>query len=177
MVSGTSMGSPGVVRCVAIVPDNPRRKDPEATGVGVAMRPMTPDETRAFLLEGTRTGKLAWVGRDGRPHVAPVWFTLDGDDVVFNTHIDTGKAKALRREGAACLVVDEESPPYGFVKIDATVSFDDDPARVRALATAVGGRYMGADRAEEYGARNGVAGELVVRLSPAKVTAVTDVSA
>ena len=44
------------------------------------MRPMSDDETRAFLSEGTRTGKLAWVGRDGSPHVAPVWFVLDGDD-------------------------------------------------------------------------------------------------
>ncbi len=105
-----------------------------------------------------------------------MWFTLDGDDVVFNTHVDTGKARALRREGRACLVVDEESPPYGYVKIDATVRFDDDPAHVRALATALGGRYMGADRADEYGARNGVPGELVVRLTPTKVAAVTDLS-
>ena len=141
------------------------------------MRSMTPDETRSFLLAGTRTGKLAWVGKDGRPHVAPIWFTLDGDDVVFNTHLDTGKAKALRREGRACLVVDEEAPPYGYVKIDATVGFDDDRARVRALATTLGGRYMGADRAEEYGARNGAPGEVIVRLTPTKVTALADISA
>lgn len=141
------------------------------------MHSMTPDETRSFLLAGTRTGKLAWVGQDGRPHVAPIWFTLDGDDVVFNTHLDTGKAKALRREGRASLVVDEEAPPYGYVKIDATVAFDDDPARVRALATTLGGRYMGADRAEEYGARNGTRGEVIVRLTPTKITALADISA
>lgn len=35
--------------------------------------------------------------------------------------------------------------------------------------TATGGRYMGADRAEEYGRRNGVPGELVVRIRPTKV--------
>ncbi len=137
---------------------------------------MTPDEITAFLSEGTRTGKLAWVGADGRPHVAPIWFVLDGDDVVFNTGDDTGKAKALRREGRACLVVDDEAPPYAFVKIDATVSFDDDLDRVRAVATEIGGRYMGADRAEEFGARNGVPGELIVRLSPERITALDDVS-
>ena len=59
------------------------------------MREMTAEEIRAFLLEGTRTGKLAWVGQDGRPHVAPIWFVLDGDDLIFNTHEDSGKAKAL----------------------------------------------------------------------------------
>ena len=140
------------------------------------MKPMTPEETTAFLLAGTRTGKLAWVSQTGAPHVAPIWFTLDGDDVIFNTHEDSGKAKALVREGRASLVVDLEEPPYAFVKIDATVSFEDDLDRVKAVATEIGGRYMGADRAEEFGARNGVPGELVVRLTPTKVTALDDLS-
>lgn len=140
------------------------------------MRPMTKDETSAFLLSGTRTGKLAWVSQNGAPHVAPIWFTLDGDDVIFNTHQDSGKAKALAREGRACLLVDLEAPPYAFVKIDATVTFEDDLDRVRAVATEIGSRYMGEDRAEEFGARNGVPGELVVRLTPTKVTALDDVS-
>lgn len=137
---------------------------------------MTKDEIRAFLLTGTRTGKLAWVSRDGAPHVAPVWFILDGDDVIFNTHSDSGKAKALVREGRASLLVDLEAPPYGFVKVDGTVSFDDDLDRVRAVATQIGHRYMGSDRAEEFGARNGVPGERIVRLTPTKITALDDVS-
>lgn len=140
------------------------------------MQPMTPEETTAFLLTGTRTGKLAWVSQTGAPHVAPIWFILDGDDVIFNTHEDSGKAKALAREGRASLVVDLEEPPYAFVKIDATVSFEDDLDRVKAVATEIGGRYMGADRAQEFGARNGVPGELMVRLTPTKVTALDDLS-
>ena len=140
------------------------------------MRHMTADEIRAFLLEGTRTGKLAWVGRDGRPHVTPVWFVLDGDDVIFNTHEDSGKAKALKREGRASLVVDDQEPPYSFVKIDGTISTDAELERVRTVATQIGGRYMGADRAEEFGARNGVPGELVIRLTPTRITARAGVS-
>ena len=140
------------------------------------MREMTNDETTTFLLSGTRTGKLGWVSQNGAPHVAPIWFTLDGDDIIFNTHEDSGKAKALKREGRACLLVDLEEPPYAFVKIDATASFEDDLERVKAVATEIGGRYMGADRAEEFGTRNGVPGELIVRLTPTKVTALDDVS-
>ncbi len=140
------------------------------------MREMTEAETKAFLLTGTRTGKLAWVSQSGAPHVAPIWFTLDGDDIVFNTHEDSGKAKAMAREGRACLLVDLEEPPYAFVKIDGTISFEDDLDKVRSLATEIGGRYMGPDRAEEFGARNGVPGELVVRLTPTKITALDDVS-
>ena len=140
------------------------------------MREMTEAETKAFLLTGTRTGKLAWVSQSGAPHVAPIWFTLDGDDIVFNTHEDSGKAKAMAREGRACLLVDLEEPPYAFVKIDGTISFEDDLDKVRSLATEIGGRYMGPDRAEEFGARNGVPSELVVRLTPTKITALDDVS-
>ena len=140
------------------------------------MREMTNEETRAFLSEGTRTGKLAWVSQNGAPHVAPICFVLDGDDVIFNTHSDSGKAKALAREGRASLVVDMEAPPYAFVKVDGTISFDDEPNAVRAVATRIGGRYMGADRAEEFGERNGVSGERIVRLTPTKITALDDVS-
>jgi len=131
---------------------------------------------RAFLLHGTRTGKLAWVGADGAPHVAPIWFVLDGDDVVFNTGAETGKGRALRREGRASLVVDDETPPYGFVKVDGPVSLSDELEEVRRFAALIGGRYMGADRAAEYGARNGVPGELLVRLHARRVTAHFDVA-
>jgi hypothetical protein len=36
-------------------------------------------------------GKLATTRADGRPHVVPIWFVLDGDDLVFNTGADTVK--------------------------------------------------------------------------------------
>lgn len=149
------------------------------------MRDMTPDETVAFLCEGTKTGKLAWVGKDGSPHVAPIWFVLDSNtsenaaasfDIIFNTHEATGKAKAMKREGRASMVVDDQEPPYSFVKIDGAITFDDNLDNVRTTATKIGGRYMGTDRAEEFGARNGVAGELVVRLTPRNVQAKADVS-
>lgn len=141
------------------------------------MREMTNEQTREFLSAGTRTGKLAWVSQNGAPHVAPVWFVLDGDDLIFNTHEDSGKAKALAREGRASLVVDLEAPPYAFVKVDGTVSFEDELDYVREVATRIGGRYMGPDRAEEFGNRNGVPGERVVRLTPTRITALDDVSA
>jgi hypothetical protein len=44
------------------------------------------------------------------------------------------------------------------------------------FATAIGGRYMGADRAGEFGRRNAVPGELLVRLRPERVIAATDVA-
>src|SRR4029450_1551874 len=128
-------------------------------------------EWRAFLLEAPRTGKLAVVRADGRPHVAPVWFDLDGDQIVFTTWHETVKARALRRDGRACLCVDDAPPPFAFVIVEGTASLrDDDPDKLR-WTTRIAGRYMGADQAEAYGRRNAVPGELLVRLTPTRVVA------
>ena len=132
---------------------------------------MTDEQWRAFVLEGTRTGKLATVRKDGSPHVVPIWFVLDGDDVLFNTGAETLKGRNLRREGRAALCVDDDRPPFAFVSISGPVDLVDDLDQVRRWATAIGGRYMGAGRAEEFGARNGVPGELLVRLRAERVFA------
>jgi len=132
---------------------------------------MSREEWRAFLSEGTRTGKLATVRADGRPHVAPVWFVLDGDELIFNTAANSVKGRGLRADPRAALCVDDERPPFSYVIVEGRVAISEDLPALREWATRIAARYMGADRAEEYGARNGVPGELLVRLSPDRVVA------
>lgn len=79
------------------------------------MQTMSVDEYRQFLVEGTRTGKLATVRKDGRPHIAPVWFDLDGNELVFTTWHESVKAINMRRDPRVSICVDEEIPPYAFV--------------------------------------------------------------
>ena len=142
------------------------------------MRDMPEVEWTAFLREGTRTGKLAIVLSSGRPTVTPVWFVLDDDGVLwFNTDAGTAKARALLIDPRACLLVDLEEPPFAFVRLDLSVTLEDDLEVVRDVATRVGGRYMGPDRAEEFGLRNGVPGELAVRCTITKVVAKHEMSA
>ena len=129
-------------------------------------------QVRAFLSEGTRTGKLSYLGAaNGQPLVAPVWFVLEGDYLVFNTGKATAKGRALARDPRAALCVDLERPPYAFVQVQGEAEISEDPAELVRTATVIAARYMGADRAEEFGRRNGVPGELVVRLRPVKVLA------
>lgn len=140
------------------------------------MQQMTDAERRTFLMHGTRTGKLATVRADGRPHVAPVWFLPDGDTVVFSTWYKSVKARNMRRDPRASLCVDEETPPYAFALVEGTVELIDDPDALRPWATRIAARYMGANQAEVYGARNAVPGELLVRLSPTRITAHKDMA-
>ena len=71
---------------------------------------------------------------------------------------------------------DDERPPFSYVIVHGEARLSDDFDELRRWATILGGRYMGADRADEYGARNGVPGELVVRVTPRKVLAVRDLA-
>ncbi|MFH8804173.1 PPOX class F420-dependent oxidoreductase [Streptomyces sp. NPDC017936] len=132
---------------------------------------MTDEEWRAFVSHGTRTGKLSTVRADGRPHVAPIWFLLDGDEVVFNTGKNTVKGRNLARDGRVALCVDDDRPPFGFVVLQGAARLSEDLDEVRHWATRIAARYMGEDRAEEFGARNGVPGELLVRVAVDKVLA------
>jgi len=133
-------------------------------------------QVREFLTRGTRTGKLGYLSGDGRPLVAPVWFVLEGDDVVFNTGASTAKGRYLARDPRVTLCVDLEQPPYAFVQIQGAAVISTDPDELVRVATEIGRRYMGDERAEEFGRRNGVPGELVVRVRPTKVIAALDVT-
>jgi PPOX class probable F420-dependent enzyme len=127
------------------------------------------EDVIAFVSEGTRTGMLGYLASDGRPLVAPVWFVVDGGELVFNTGKNTAKGRALARDPRVVMCVDDPRPPFSFVQVQGIASISEDPKELLDIATRTGGRYMGPDRAEEYGRRNGVPGELVVRVTPTKV--------
>ena len=141
------------------------------------MTSVTDPKVSDFLSAGTRTGKLAYTATDGRPLVVPIWFIVEDGTLVFNTGKDTAKGRALARDPRAALCVDLEEPPYGFVQVQGKAELSEDPGELLRTATAIGARYMGEDRAEEFGKRNAVPGELVVRLHPTKVIAVFDMTA
>jgi PPOX class probable F420-dependent enzyme len=139
-------------------------------------RAMSKDEWRAFLSWPARPAVLSTVRADGRPHAAPVWFDLDGENVVFTTGSDTVKGRNLRRDPRVALCVQDDRPPFSFVVLQGRAELCDDLEQVRTWATRIGGRYMGAARSEEFGDRNGVAGELLVRVTLSRVTAAGDVA-
>jgi PPOX class probable F420-dependent enzyme len=130
----------------------------------------------SFLSEGTRTAMLGYVAADGRPLVAPVWFFVDDGQLVFNTGKDTAKGRALARDPRVVVCVDDPHPPYSFVQVQGVAALSEDPEDLVAVASRTGARYMGADKADEYGRRNGVPGELVVRVQPTKVLKAFDLA-
>lgn len=145
------------------------------------MYPMPREQWIQFALTGTRTGKLAVTRADGTPHVTPIWFLIDStpddDALIFTTHTSTIKAGAFRRDPRFSLCVDDQAPPYSYVQLEATATLKEDLDDLLHWATRLGERYMGADAAEQFGRRNAVPGELLVRAPITKVIAQADIAA
>lgn len=141
------------------------------------MESMTEDERRAFLREGTRTANLATVRTDGRPYVAPIWFVLDGDDLVFTTKKTGGMSRNLRRNPRVMLSVDEDVPPFPFVLIEGVARvFDEDPREVQRWTKRIAARYIGEGEAEAFARRSAAPEEFLVRVKPDKFTAIKGVT-
>jgi len=137
---------------------------------------MSDDEIWAFLDGRARPAILSTVRADGRPHSAPIWYEVQGRSIQFNTGADTVKGRNLARDGRVSVCVQDDVAPFSFTLLTGEVEIRDDLDEVRSVAARIGGRYMGADRAEEYGTRNGVPGELVVQLTPTKASGSKDVA-
>jgi len=90
------------------------------------MTSLADPDIRAFLSHGTRTGKLGWTAADGRPLVAPIWFLVEDDTLVFNTGATTAKGRAFARDQRVALCVDLQEPPYGFVQVQGSVTMSED---------------------------------------------------
>lgn len=134
------------------------------------MNQMTREEAQQFLTSAAHTGKIGVVREDGSPMVVPIWFDLDSDGtLVFTTWHETIKARSIRREPRVSICVDDEAPPFDYTRIDGTAELIDDLELLRRWASRLAARYMGAARADEYGRRNAVPGELVVRVTPTRI--------
>ena len=141
------------------------------------MKQMEPEEWRAFLDHGRRTAKLATVRSDGRPHLAPVWFVVDQDELVFMTGLSSVKGKNLSRDPRVMISVDEESFPYAFVLVQGTARIERlSPDELFPWSRRIAARYVGEERADSYGRRNAIEGEVLVRVPLARVNAVSGVA-
>ena len=140
------------------------------------MKNMATHECWDFLRSPIRTAQCATVRADGRPHVVPIWFDIDDETLVFTTWHKAVKAANLRRDPRVCLSVDDQLPPFSFVQLEGTVSVSTDPDQLLYWATRIGSRYMGEDQAEAYGKRNGVPGEILIRITPTNLLGKKDVA-
>jgi PPOX class probable F420-dependent enzyme len=141
------------------------------------MSEMTTSEYVAFLTEGVRTAKLATCRADGRPHVVPVWFVLDGDDLLITTSKRSVTGRALLRDPRVAACIEDDRPPFAFAMIEGRARTSDDAAAVMQAALRNAIRYVGPERATEYARINGGGGMMLVRITPDLIVSENDVTA
>ncbi len=150
---------------------------------------MSRREIRKFLMQGTFTGKLATVKKDGSPHIVPIWFVLDGgnksgsgrkgkdDDIIFTTGGTSIKAKNIQHDNRVSICVDDQTPPFSFVVVYGTAKIHRYNQReLFRFATKIARRYMGKENAKLYGRRNSTEGEVLVRIKPTRIIAEKDIA-
>ena len=154
------------------------------------MTEMSKAEIGRFLMQGTFTGKLATVKKDGSSHVVPIWFVLDnrnnssssrggkiGGDIILTTSDISVKAQNIRRDNRVSICVDDQTPPFSFITIFGTAKIQPYKQKeVLRWATKIAQRYMGKDNAEEYGKRNSEEGLVLVRIKPRRILAEKDIA-
>lgn len=142
------------------------------------MQPMTDDEVRSFMRTGSRTGKLATVRADGRPHIAPVWFDFDDatDDAIFVTAIGSVKGRNMSRDPRVSICVDEMEFPFSFARLDGEARLITGAPDLLHWATETCRRYVGDDRADDFGRRNATPDEALVRVAVTRLVGAAGVS-
>ena len=148
------------------------------------MAEMSTKEIRKFLVQGTLTGKLATVKKDGSPHVVPIWFILDdidddtSVDIIFTTGSTSVKARNIRLNNRVSICIDDQTPPFSFVTVYGVAEIQQfNRNELLKWATKIAERYMGKDNAESYGTRNSTEGELLVRIKSLNIVAEKNIAA
>lgn len=67
---------------------------------------MTDDELWSFI-ESQKTVQLATIGKDGTPHVVPLWFGIEDGAIVLETFTKSQKVKNLERDARATLLFED----------------------------------------------------------------------
>jgi PPOX class probable F420-dependent enzyme len=153
------------------------------------MAEMSKKEIRKFLMQGTFTGKLATVRKDGSSHLVPIWFVLDDsnkggrgrkgkdDDIIFTTDSTSVKVKNIQHDNRVSICVDDQTPPFSFVVVYGTAKIHHYKQReLFRFATKIAQRYVGKENAELYGRRNSTEGEVLVRITPTRIIGEKDIA-
>ena len=110
---------------------------------------LTPAQRK--FLEEKRFAVVGSKNPDGSPHLAVMWYLLDGDDIVVNSAQGRIKDRNLALDPRMSIVVEDE---YRWVRVDGRARIEHDQSitheDIRRLAT----RYYGDERKVADAMRN-----------------------
>lgn len=127
--------------------------------------PLTP--TQRSFLEQSHVCVLSTIGKDGAPHSAPMWYALDGEDILMVTGVGSQKRRNMERDPRVAVVVDGRVRPYFAVMVRGTASLDPMPAG--DLREVLAGRYLDPESAASFLAGRREIPGAVFRITPGSI--------
>ena len=111
---------------------------------------MAPEEVAAFLAE-QRTVTCATLGRDGWPHLMPLWYVVREDEPWSWTYAKSQKVRNLERDPRCTLQVEAGSAydQLRGVMLKCECAIDRELEVVTGVGTEIAERYGGTDLNEE----------------------------
>ncbi len=126
---------------------------------------MTSEEMWQLLTEPGRDGLAATVRPDGRLHNVPVWYCVDGNEIVFTTGENSVKANNLRHSPRIAFTVSQPSNPTKYVMVEGEAYFWEAPtSEKQRILGQIYARY-----GEDYTGKGSLQGTLFVRIKVSRL--------
>jgi PPOX class probable F420-dependent enzyme len=104
-----------------------------------------------MFLEEKRFAVVGTKNPDGSPHLAVMWYLLDGDDIVVNSAQGRIKDRNLAADPSASVMI---ADGYRFVRVDGRVTIDHDQTRAHEDIRRLAARYYENEEKVDEAMRN-----------------------
>jgi len=121
------------------------------------------EEIRTFL-EVPRIAYLSTIDLQGYPHTVPVWFAVDGDDLIFSAAKKRARVKHILANSKGCVVIGGNTDDAEGYLIKGEFKIEEDPSLT--LRDKVLNRYLQGKDLEQFMARLVGEERVIVRLIP-----------
>ena len=107
-------------------------------------------EQRAFL-EEKRFAVVGTINADGSPHLAVMWYLIDGDNIVVNSAQGRIKDRNLAADPRMSVLVDDG---YRWIRVDGRARIEHDQSIAHADIRHLAARYYEDERRVEDSVKN-----------------------
>jgi len=125
----------------------------------------TTNEKFLAILQGPYTGVLTTLFADGSPQSTPVWFLLDGDDILFSTTAGAQKLRNITGDARATFAVYDPTDDMSYVEVRGAIEISDDPTADTRDRIVQKHGYLDGSAFDAPGAQR-----FTLRLRPTKIT-------
>jgi len=126
-------------------------------------------EHRSFL-ESHTLAVIGFARKSGPPSLSPVYYYMDGDEIVFSTTKARGKGRAVTRTGELTICIVDMSPPFAYLTVFGKARLDEATAvdAMMRIGEIMSGRPLPESARPAIEQRAKDEGRVAVRITPAE---------